>query len=139
MVKTFALVLGIIYLAVGILGFVPGLVTAPAAPIDLAVDAGYGLLLGIFPINVLHNLVHLGIGLWGLVAARNFISAVVFARGLAIVYAVLAIFGLLPGLNTLFGLVPLYGADIWLHIVTPAVAAYFGWGAPARVRTTLGA
>ena len=46
---------------------------------------------------------------------------------LAIAYAALMVFGLIPGLNTLFGLVPLYGHDVWLHAVLAAVAAYFGF------------
>jgi len=32
-----------------------------------------------------------------------------------------------PPLWTLFGLVPLYGNDIWLHGLLAAIAAYFGW------------
>jgi len=37
-----------------------------------------------------------------------------------------------PATNTLFGLVPIYGADVWLHLVLGAVAAYFGFR-PAEV------
>ncbi len=131
--RAFALVAGLIYLVVGILGFVPGLVTPPHAGVDLAVDAGYGRLLGIFPINVLHNIVHLAIGVWGLVGYRSHGGAVTFARGLTILYALLAIMGLIPGLNTMFGLVPIYGNDVWLHAGTALLAAYFGFGPPARV------
>lgn len=137
MVKTFALIFGIVYTAVGVMGFFPALLTQPYLPLDLAIDAGEGRLLGIFPVNIVHTLVHLGVGIWALVAARNFISAVVFARANAIIFGLLAVFGLLPGFNTLFGLVPLYGSDIWLHAGTALVAAYFGWGAPARVKTTV--
>lgn len=136
--RTFALIAGIVYLVVGIAGFIPGLVTSPAPPpADAAAEAAsHGRLLGLFPINVLHNLVHLAIGIWGIVAYRSLGGSVGFARGLAIIYAVLAVFGLIPGLQTLFGLVPLYGHDIWLHALTAIVAAYFGWGAPARAPTT---
>jgi hypothetical protein len=35
--------------------------------------------------------------------------------------------GLVPGLNTMFGLVPLFGNDIWLHALLAGIAAYFGW------------
>ena len=58
MVRTFALVFGLIYLVVGILGFIPGMVHPAHGAPPLAVEANYGLLLGLFPINVLHNLVH---------------------------------------------------------------------------------
>jgi hypothetical protein len=50
-----------------------------------------------------------------------------FARALAILYGLLAVLGLIPGLNTLFGMVPLHGHDVWLHAGTAMIAAYFGW------------
>ncbi len=46
---------------------------------------------------------------------------------MAIIYAVLVVAGLIPGLNTMFGLVPLFGNDIWLHVILAVPAAYFGW------------
>ena len=130
--RLFALVIGIVYVLIGLLGFLPGVVAAPptGAP-SLAVDAGYGYLLSLFPINVLHNIVHLIIGLLGLIAYRRFADARLFARGLAIFYGLLAIMGLIPGLNTTFGLIPIFSHDIWLHAVSAAAAAYFGWFAPA--------
>jgi len=135
-VRYFALIIGLVYALVGILGFFPGMRhDLPAGTPDLAVDSQYGLLLGIFPINILHNIVHLVIGVWGIAAYSAYSSAKVFSKGLAIIYGLLAIMGLLPGLNTLFGLVPLYGDDVWLHAGTAIVAAYFGWGTPDRERT----
>jgi hypothetical protein len=124
--RTFARVAGAIYVLVGIMGFVPAFLTPPQGP-DLAVDAGYGRLLGLFPVNVLHNVVHLAIGLWGLASAGTQTAARAFARALAIVYGVFAVMGLVPGLQTTFGLVPLFGHDVWLHALTALVAAYFGW------------
>lgn len=134
-VQNFALIAGIIYAAVGVLGFVPALVTPPPATAPMALEGMHGLLFGIFPINWVHNLVHLAVGVWGLAAYRAFNSSVSFSRGLTVIYAILAVMGLFPVLNTVFGLVPLHGNDIWLHAITAGVAAYFGWGAPARVRS----
>ena len=37
--------------------------------------------------------------------------------------------GLIPGMNTLFGMLPIHGHDVWLHAGTAAIAAYFGWRA----------
>jgi hypothetical protein len=135
--RYFALVLGIVYLLVGILGFIPASLSPPGAvgPEDthgLSVTALHGRLMGLFPVNVLHSIVHVLIGIWGIAAYRNFDGARVFARGLAIIYAVLAVMGLIPGLDTVFGLVPLYSHDVWLHAATAIVAAYFGWGAVDR-------
>lgn len=126
--RRFALVFGIIYTVVGIAGFLPPLLQAPS-PEDpaLAVNALHGHLLGLFPVNILHTLVHLAIGVWGLLAAKNIRASVNYARGLAIIYGVLAVMGLIPGLNTVFGLVPLHSHDIWLHAGTALIAAYFGF------------
>lgn len=127
-VRYFALILGIVYLIVGILGFFPAALQplGPAAP-NLAVDAGYGRLLGLFPVNILHNVVHLGVGLWGLLAYRSLGGSIGFARGLAIFYGLLAVMGLIGGLNTTFGLIPIFGHDVWLHALTALAAAYFGF------------
>jgi hypothetical protein len=132
--RTFAVIAGMLYVGAGLLGFLPG-VTQPVhgdAP-HLAVSAGYSYLFGLFPINVLHNLVHLGVGAWGLLSSRAATAARSFARGVAILYGALAVMGLFPGLNTTFGLIPIFGHDIWLHAGTAVVAAYFGWALPAEV------
>ncbi len=127
--RYFALAVGVVYLLVGLMGFIPGLVSAP--------EAGYGRLLGIFPVNVLHHLVHILIGVLGIVAYRSWPAARTFARGLAIFYGLLAIGAFIPGLHTTFGLIPIYGiADFLLHAVTAAIAAYFGFAAPAETATT---
>lgn len=126
--KSFALVYGLVFLLVGVLGFVPGLLTAPHGTHEVAVTGFYGHLLGLFPVNWLHNLVHLAFGAWGIAAARSWVAARVYARSVAVIYLVLALMGLIPGLNTLFGLVPLYGFDVWLHLALAGVAAWFGWG-----------
>lgn len=130
--KNFALAAGVLYVIVGILGFFPGLLApVPAGAPELAIKTGYGYLFGLFPINVLHNVVHLGIGIWGLVAYRNLGSSITFARGLAIIYGALTIMGFFPILKTTFGLIPVFGHDIWLHAITAIVAAYFGYGGAA--------
>jgi len=126
--RYFALIAGIVYLLVGIVGFIPGLTTAPMSGSPaLSVDASYGYVFGLFPVNILHNLVHLLIGLWGVLAYGSFGAARGFSRSLAIIYGILTIMGLIPGLDTVFGLVPLFGNDIWLHALTAIIAAYFGW------------
>ena len=92
-------------------------------------------MLGLFPVNVVHHLVHLLVGVLGIAAYRAFDSARLYARGLAIVYGVLAVMGLISAANlhTMFGLTPLFSHDVWLHAGTAVIAAYFGWG-PVDVR-----
>ena len=124
----FALIFGIAYLAAGLLGMIPAaLVPPPADAPPTHFTLLYGYLLGLFPVNVLHSAVHIAIGAWGLTAWRDGASAKVFARSLAILYGVLAVMGLIPGMSTLFGMLPMHGHDVWLHAGTAAIAAYFGW------------
>ena len=85
--RLFALVVGVLYLLVGLAGFIPGFVGARDH--ELMVNAGEGDLFGIFPVNVLHHVVHLLIGALGVLAYRTFDASRTYARGLAIVYGLL--------------------------------------------------
>lgn len=126
--RNFALIMGIAYLAAGVLGFVPPLVSGPHADAPgVAITAFWGYLFGLFPVNLMHNLVHLAIGAWGIAAARTMTGARTFSKVIAIFYGVLAVMGLIPGMQTLFGLAPIHGHDVWLHALTAIAAAYFGW------------
>jgi len=124
--RTFALIFGIVFLAVGALGFVPGMVQ-PLHADHPAVSGNAGQLLGLFPVNEFHNAVHILFGLWGIAASRSLGGAVLYARGVALIYALLTVAGFVPALDTGFGMVPLYGNNIWLHGALALVAAYFGW------------
>jgi hypothetical protein len=122
------MIFGVAFLAIGISGFIPGLSTPPhPGHPELVVDTGYGQALGLFPVNVLHNIVHILFGIWGLLSSKSIGAAKGYARSVAIIYGVLTIAGMIEGLNTMFGLVPLFGNDIWLHFLLAAIAAYFGW------------
>jgi hypothetical protein len=87
----------------------------------------YGRELGLFPVNLLHTAVHLLFGVWGLLASRSYDAAKSYARITAIIYTVFVVMGLIPGLDTTFGLVPLFSHDVWLHVILAAGAAYFGF------------
>lgn len=136
--RNFALVFGIAYLGAGLLGLMPGLLTPPppdAPPVRF--DVMNGMLLGLFHVNLLHTVVHLAIGAWGLAAFMGWFQPRVYARSLAVLYGALGIIGLIPGLHTLLGLVPLHGHDVWLHLGTAAVAAFFGWRQDTGERRSL--
>ncbi|TFY99190.1 DUF4383 domain-containing protein [Ramlibacter henchirensis] len=126
--RRFALVFGIVFLLVGVAGFIPG-ITVPHDHPNVMLKSGLGLVLGLFPVNVLHNIAHLLFGAWGLAASRTDAASRTYGQGVAIAYAVLTVMGLVTAgnLHTLFGFVPLYGHDIWLHAVLAAVGAYFGF------------
>jgi len=130
--RYFALIFGIVFLLAGVSGFIPGMLhPVPADAPPLTVPMGYGLVLGLLPVNLLHNLVHVLFGILGLVAFGGLFAPRLYAQIVAVSYGLPVILGLLPATNTLFGLVPIYGNDVWLHLVIGAVAAYFGFMAPA--------
>lgn len=129
----FALVVGAAFTLAGIAGFFPFFTPhpPPGAP-HLIVDTGYGLLLGLFPVNIIHNLFHFGVGLLGMLAFRSYASSVQFSRFLGITLGVLTLMGMIPALNTGFGLWPLYGHDIWLHGIEAVIGIYLGFFAGQR-------
>ncbi len=137
--RMFALVFGIIFLLAGASGFIPGMLhPVPADAPPLSVPAGYGLVMGLLPVNLLHNLVHVLFGMLGVAAFAGLFAPRVYAQIVAVAYGLLVVLGLFSATNTLFGLVPIYGYDVGLHLVLGLVAAYFGFMAPARdpVRST---
>jgi hypothetical protein len=127
-VQGFARLWGIVFLLVAGTGFIPGLLQPPGAghP-DMVVETLYGDALGLFPVNIIHSGLHLLYGLWGLAAARSHGAARTYAKVVALSYGGLVILGLIPGLNTLGGLVPIFGHDVWLHALLAAPAFYFGF------------
>src|SRR3954447_8363683 len=137
-VRTFALIYGVVFLLVGILGFVPGVNQMDHTAHGLRVtDPGHGYLLGLFHVNVLHNAVHLLFGVLGIAAARVG-RARDYCRFVAVAYGLLAILGLIPAmkLQYTFGLIPIEGNDVWLHALIAIAAAVFGWGMPVGDTTT---
>ena len=121
-VQKVAFVFGIGFLAAAVAGFLAtGMSNMDANP-ETAPRA-----LGMFPVNVLHNIVHLVFGIWGLVASRSFGGAKSYATIAGVIYLVLVVVGFVAPNG--FGFVPLGGNDIWLHLVLGAVLAYFGFTA----------
>ena len=128
------MIFGVVFLLVGLSGFFPAPPPPDAPP--LAVEHGHGLALGLFPVNTLHNIVHLLFGVLGIAAARGAIlGARQYFQIVAVSYALLVVLGLLPATRTTFGLIPVYGNDVWLHALIAIGAAYFAF-APAPVTTT---
>lgn len=129
--RTFAMIFGIVFLVIGAGGFIPGLTAMDhaghAADSEVTMRSFFGYELGMFPVNLLHSVTHILFGIWGILASRSYGGARGYFRAVAIIYAVLAVMGLVPALRTTFGLIPLYGADVVLHLVLAAGAAYFGW------------
>lgn len=122
MVTKVAGIFGLVFIVVAALGFfTPGGLGMEADP------ARAPHLLGLFPINLVHNVVHLLFGLWGLAAARSWTGARTYARVGGVIYLALAVLGYFVPNG--FGLVPLGGHDIWLHAVLGIALAAAGYTA----------
>ena len=114
-VRTAALVVSIVFLLVGVLGFIPG-VTTNFSDMTFAGHHSDAQLLGVFQVSVLHNIVHLLFGVVGLALARTVSGARAFLIGGGVIYLVLWLYGLVVGQDTSANFVPLNGADDWLHL-----------------------
>lgn len=122
--RTAALVFAIGFAVVGFLGFIAS--PPPADAPALIAEHGHGMALGIFPVNTLHNIVHLVFAMLGLAAWASGHSRGYF-QVLAVSYALLAVLGLNVATNTVFGFVPIWGADVYLHGLVAIGAFYFGF------------
>ena len=123
--QRFAQVFGIIYVLVGIAGFIPPLL---AGSLTGGMGPFAGLLLALFAVNWFHSLAHLAIGAAGLAVYRSPSASRAYALALGVAYLGLFLLGILSGsVATLGGLLPLNGLDDLLHIATSLVAfgAYF--------------
>ena len=104
-----AWVFGIVFLLVGILGFIPGI--TEDAPGSFAGEDSEGSLLGVFQTSILHNLAHLAFGL-GILAARKHATALTYLLVSGVAYAGLFLIGILGAMDWL----PADDTDDWLHL-----------------------
>ncbi len=115
-VQTVALIFGVVFLLVGVLGFIPG-ITQGADGLSFAGPSSMAMLLGIFQVSVLHNIVHLLFGVAGIAMARTAPSARSYLIASGVIYAVLTVYGLLVPADGAANFVPVNAADNWLHLV----------------------
>lgn len=114
-VQLAALAVSVVFLLVGIMGFIPG-ITQDYDTMTFAGHHSEAMLLGIFAVSILHNLVHLAFGALGLVLARSVEGARNFLIGGGVVYLLLWIYGLVIDHDSTANFVPLNHADNWLHL-----------------------
>jgi hypothetical protein len=115
-VQKAALVVGAVFLLVGIAGFIPGL-TTNYDKLEFAGHHSDALLLGVFNVSILHNLVHLAFGVAGVAMARTAGGARAFLIGGGVVYLILWLYGLVIDMTGDANFVPVNDADNWLHLV----------------------
>jgi Domain of unknown function (DUF4383) len=126
-----ALAIGVIYTAVGILGFfVTGL--------DNFASETNKTLVG-FEINPLHNIVHLVIGLAGLALWRRLDTARLYGWLLAAGYGLAFIYGLFAAGNSDINFLSINGADNGLHLISAVVGLGIAlWPADRTARADTG-
>jgi hypothetical protein len=98
----FALACGIFYAVLGVLELFP-----PVSPVISAI--------------------HVLMGLLGIASRTGALSPVRYARVATVVFTFLAVLGLIPALHPWLGLLPIEGRDVWMHLATALIAAYFGF------------
>ena len=123
MIKTMAVLFGVVFLVVGILGFVPAVTKDQ-------------MLLGIFHVNTAHNAVHLLSGVVALLCGMSGAGASRwYFRIFGLVYGAVAVMGFMAGGDTmLLGLISDNMADTWLHVGIAAVSLLLGF-MPASTET----
>jgi hypothetical protein len=134
MQRNCALALGFIFLILGIAGFIPAFTTLPGEAFDsgLPLDAdglyakGFSLLFGAFPTNLMHNIVHLLVGILGIAAATSG-KARLYNKAFAVSYIAIAVMGLLPATQTTFGIMPIFGNNVWFNALSGVIAGYYGF------------
>lgn len=115
-VQKAALVVGVVFLIVGILGFIPG-VTTNYDQLSFASHHSEAMLLGVFQVSMLHNIVHLLFGIGGIALARTQSSAKNYLLWGGVIYLLLWIYGLIIDHDSTANFIPLNNADNWLHLV----------------------
>src|SRR5713226_7264095 len=115
MVKTLAILFGVVFLAIGILGFVPGITKDE-------------MLLGIFMVNTVHSVIHIVSGVVFLLAGMGGAGASrMWFQIFGLIYAVVAIMGFVVGNGMIFNLISNNTADTWLHVVLAVVMLLIGF------------
>ncbi len=115
--QTIAKTFGGIFILIGIIGFFSGSMTMTT-----------GMELGLFPVNIIHNLVHIFIGFWGLNATRTTAGATAYCKQAGLLYLALGVLGLIPSVvDGLATIVPIGGRDLLFHFVVGGILAFFGF------------
>jgi hypothetical protein len=116
---------GAVFVLVAILGFIPGL-TTNFSQMSMAGANSEARLLGVFQVSVLHNLVHLALGVAGLAMARSRRAARSYLVGGGIIYLAVWLYGLLVDKSSPANFIPVNSADDWLHFALGAAMVVMG-------------
>ncbi len=116
MVRKAAAIVGVVFLLVGVLGFIPG-ITTNFGDLLFAGHNSDARLFGLFQVSILHNIVHLLFGIAGLAMARTAAQACTYLVLGGAIYLVLFVYGLIVGQESAANFVPVKIADDFLHLI----------------------
>jgi hypothetical protein len=119
--KTAGIVIGAVFVVVGIVGFVPNPLVSPT---------------GLFAVNTAHNLVHLLSGAAILACALSGVATALSLQIFGVVYALVAILGFFTHGTMLLGLIRVNHADHWLHVLLAVVILAAGFLLPSEKAST---
>ena len=115
-VQKAAAIVGVVFLLVGVLGFIPG-ITTNFGDLSFAGHDSDARLFGLFQVSILHNIVHLLFGIAGLALARTAAQARTYLVFGGVIYLVLFVYGLIVGQESAANFVPVNTADDILHLI----------------------
>ena len=120
--RTAAFVLGVIFLIVGVLGFIPNPIVG---------------MTGIFLTNHMHDYVHIISGIFLLLGVYTSLGPSLALKILGVVYAIVAVLGFITmkgGDGLMFGMIAMNMLDHWLHVALAIIILAAGFGLPRTAR-----
>ena len=102
------------FILIGVLGFIPG-VTTDYGLLDWAGRHSGAKLFGVFAVSGLHNTLHLLSGVVGFALARTYAASRAYFLGGGLFYLALWLHGLFMDEGSSANLLPVNGANNWLH------------------------
>jgi hypothetical protein len=114
-IQSATMFVGVVFLLVGILGFVPGITTNYGA-LKFAGHDSNAQLLGLFDVSILHNIVHMLFGVGGLALAKTWDGARSYLVYGGVIYLALFVYGVIFHGSSSANFVPVNWADNVLHL-----------------------
>jgi hypothetical protein len=126
-----AMLFGIVFLVVGIAGFIPG-ITTDYDRLTTFDDEG-AKVLGLFGVNILENIAHLAFGVAGLALASSWAGSKNYFIWGGLIYLVLWIYGVVIDHSSSANFLGVNSAGDWLHFVIGVAMVAIGFLLSRRV------
>jgi hypothetical protein len=119
---------GLVFIALGILGFVPSITSSSIA---FAGEGSSAKLIGVFQVSDLQNIIHILLGLAGVALAKTTPGARQYLLGGGIAFLVLWALGIVNAGKW----IPVNAADDWLHLAIGVGLIGLGFATSSESRT----